>query len=360
MYDIAIIGAGPAGSTLARLIADKYRVLLIDKRRLDKPRQGGLDLKCCGGLLAPDAQAMLSRMGLGLPKNILVSPQLFVVRAIDMAQNLERFYQRFYINMDRAKFDAWLISTIPAAVEKRLGCRLRSFERRGDGLRLTLTGDEGTTTESAAILVGADGAGSIIRKRVFENMPWPKRYFAIQECVKCNGQLPYFCSIFDPQITDYYCWTIPKGKNLLVGAALHPRQGAAAKFELLKRKLTQSGIKLGRTVRREGAFIFRPQSIRQIVTGTDKILLIGEAAGLISPSSAEGFSYAFKSAIALADTLDRGTANLARRFRRALMPVIHKTIGKTFKSKVIYNPLTRRIVMSIGLSSLKIHDKICR
>ena len=35
MFDIAIIGAGPAGSTLARLVADRYRVLLIDKRQLD-------------------------------------------------------------------------------------------------------------------------------------------------------------------------------------------------------------------------------------------------------------------------------------------------------------------------------------
>jgi flavin-dependent dehydrogenase len=35
MYDIAIIGAGPAGSTLARLVAERYRVLLVDKRQLD-------------------------------------------------------------------------------------------------------------------------------------------------------------------------------------------------------------------------------------------------------------------------------------------------------------------------------------
>ncbi len=35
MYDIAIIGAGPAGATLARLVAGRYRVLLVDKRQLD-------------------------------------------------------------------------------------------------------------------------------------------------------------------------------------------------------------------------------------------------------------------------------------------------------------------------------------
>ena len=35
MYDITIIGAGPAGANLARLIGDKYKVLLIDKRDLE-------------------------------------------------------------------------------------------------------------------------------------------------------------------------------------------------------------------------------------------------------------------------------------------------------------------------------------
>ncbi len=35
MFDVAIIGAGPAGATLARLIANQYKVLLVDKRALE-------------------------------------------------------------------------------------------------------------------------------------------------------------------------------------------------------------------------------------------------------------------------------------------------------------------------------------
>ena len=67
MFDLAIIGAGPAGATLARLIGKSYRVLLIDKRSFsDEPGPFSAS-KCCGGLLAPDAQRMLSELGLGLP-----------------------------------------------------------------------------------------------------------------------------------------------------------------------------------------------------------------------------------------------------------------------------------------------------
>ena len=64
-YDIAIIGGGPAGANLARLLDRNYKVLLLDRRDLvdgeDEKRT-----KCCGGLLAPDAQQMLGRMGLAV------------------------------------------------------------------------------------------------------------------------------------------------------------------------------------------------------------------------------------------------------------------------------------------------------
>lgn len=51
MYDVAIVGAGPAGSMLARLIGQRYRVLLIERRPLDGPEKPSLG-KCCGGRLA--------------------------------------------------------------------------------------------------------------------------------------------------------------------------------------------------------------------------------------------------------------------------------------------------------------------
>ncbi len=60
-------------------------------------------------------------MGLGLPQSVLVSPQLFVVRAMDLPSGVERYYQRFYLNMDREKSDRWLLSLVPGNVELGVG-----------------------------------------------------------------------------------------------------------------------------------------------------------------------------------------------------------------------------------------------
>ena len=356
MYDVAIIGAGPAGSTLARLIAGRYKVLLVDKKDLSIKANEGSPGKCCGGLLAPDAQAMLSKMALGLPKSVLVDPQLFVVRAIDVSRKIERYYQRFYINMDRRRFDRWLSSLVPTDVEMRLGWRFKSYQRSKDHFTLRLIKDGQTTEERAKILVGADGASSRVRKLAQPGRPSPRAYVAIQQWVEADHQLPYFSTVFDPEITDYYCWTIPKEDRLIIGAALQPRHQVTEKFELLKIRLKDYGFQFGKAVRKESAFILRPTRPQQISTGTDGIALIGEAGGFISPSSAEGFSYAFKSAIILADVLRETTDGFESRFRRKAKKLRANLLVKNLKSRFIYDPWLRNIVMKTGLQSMQIHN----
>ena len=210
MFDAAIIGAGPAGATLARLIGTRYKVLLIDRRPFgDAPRHLSAR-KCCGGLLAPDAQRMLSELGLGLPKSVLEGPQLFVVKAIDIQRGLERHYQRHYINMDRRAFDSWLLSMVPSGVDTRTGCRLKSYSPEDGSFRLTLRQGDRTCVEKARILIGADGASSAIRSQTAAAPSVPRRYVAIQEWAEAGCSQPYFTSIFDRNISDFYSWTIPK------------------------------------------------------------------------------------------------------------------------------------------------------
>lgn len=355
MYDVAIIGAGPAGSTLARLIGDSYEVLLLDRRNLTDPSYINSSKKCCGGLLAPDAQGMLSKMGLGLPKSVLVDPQLFVVRAIDVQEHIQRYYQRYYINMDRLKFDCWLLSMIPKNVEIRLGCRFKSYESETGGFKIEFAQNNKTYAEHATILVGADGASSTIRKLALPDHPLPKKYFSIQESVEANCQLPYFCAIFDPQISDYYSWTIPKEDHLLIGSALQLRQNTATRFELLKNKLKDYGFQFGKTIAKEGAFLLRPVRTRQISTGAKGIALIGEAAGWISPSSAEGFSYAFKSALILARVLRKTTKDFEKRYYQKTRQLRNNILLKNVKSHFIYNPWLRNVVMRSGYRSMEIY-----
>lgn len=105
-YDAAIIGAGPAGATFARRLAQQspeLKILLLDAQ--DEGHK-----KPCGGLLAPDAQKTLAHFDLVLPKSVLADPQIFAVETMDLRTRRVRYYQRYYLNMDRYAFDRWLVS----------------------------------------------------------------------------------------------------------------------------------------------------------------------------------------------------------------------------------------------------------
>jgi flavin-dependent dehydrogenase len=354
VYDVAVIGAGPAGATLARLIADRWRVLLVDKRPLEPAARQGLPTKCCGGLLAPDAQKMLGVLGLGLPLHVLEEPQVFLVRAIDLRRQAERCYQRHYINVDREAFDCWLASQVPPAVDVRFRCRLVSCEAEGGEFRMSFLQDGRGYSERARVVIGADGAGSSIRRLLVGRRIRPKVYLAIQEWFEAHDPLPYFSAVFDPDITDYYSWTIPKRKALLLGSALLPGQGCRARFDLLKTKLADFGFQLGRPVQRETGLLLRPSGPRHVCTGGNGIGLIGEAAGWISPSSAEGLSYAFRSAIAMAEALREGLEGFLKRYARGTRALARNILLKGLKSRFIHGGWLRGVIMRSGVRSLKV------
>jgi len=358
MYDIAIIGAGPAGATLARLAGKRYRVLLVDRRRFAGGPAEGSGTKCCGGLLAPDAQKMMAALGLGLPREAVVGPQLFTVRTIDLQAGLERYYQRFYINVDREKFDRWLLSMVPGSVEMRLGAVFKSLERNGQGFKITLLQDGKRQEEQVRAIIGADGAFSMVRRIAFPGLPLPEKYIAVQEWFQSERVLPYFTTVFDSSLTNFYCWTIPKEGCLIVGAALAPDNQAAHRFELLKERLGDYGLKLGRRVKREGSFILRPEKLCHINTGSDGVALLGEAAGLISPSSAEGISYALRSAMLCARSLEEGTGGFAGRYSRNTGQMRRNIFIKNLKSPFMYTPALRKMVMKSGLLSMDVQPPI--
>lgn len=352
-YDIIIIGAGPAGATLARLLDKGYKVMLVDKRNLVNGEQNER-LKCCGGLLAPDAQQMLGRLGLAVPTGVLVNPQLFLVRTIDFDNGLERYYQRFYFNMDRKRFDEWLVSLIPSSIELQMECRFDSINKSSEGYTITFTHQGKTYQETARVIVGADGALSGLRKLLFKDKDSFKRYIAIQEWFETDKEIPHYGAIFDSGVTDFYSWTISKGGKLLIGSALNPSAEPREKFDLLKNKLRDYGFRFGSPLKREAAPIIRPRT-SNIITGNDSAALIGEAGGFISPSSAEGFSFAFKSAHALALSLNEGIEGFQARYKKRVQPLVRSIAVKRAKNIVMYNKILRGLVMKSGVLSSEVH-----
>jgi len=336
MYDIIIIGAGPAGTTLARLVSDN-RVLLI----------GESGSKPCGGLLSPDAQKYLAKSGMVLPKDILVDPQIFAVDTIDLRQNIRRKYLRTYLNVNRRKFDEFLLSKVPDNIKKVVG-QATDIKKNSNYYTVKYIENGEEKIAESKYIVGADGGNSFVRRTLFPNVKIT-HYTAIQQHFISSDIKPFYGCFFDREATDCCGWAVCKDGELIFGGAFKPEK-SREKFELMKSDLKKFGVKLENEISTEACVVLRPKSVKEIFCGKDNAFLIGEAAGFISPSSLEGISRAFESAEALAQSFNSNNPN--KEYFKNTRKMRFTMFLKLMKCPFLYNPLLRKIVMKSRISSI--------
>ncbi len=352
-YDIAVIGAGPAGAVFAKEIAQArpdLKIILVDGQSPDSA-------KPCGGLLAPDAQKLLARFDLVLPKSILEDPQIFAVETIDIDQKIVRYYQRHYLNMDRYAFDSWLLSLVPSHVTI---CKGRCSEiENSEGLYSILVKHNDEERQIVAkTVVGADGGGSIVRRTFFKSMR--VQYVAIQQWFENKGQrLPYYSCIFDAKTSDSCSWTIHKGNYVIFGGAFE-KKGCRQAFDTQKSRLEDFlGSSFGEVVKTEACLVSSPRAMKDFCTGKKGVFLLGEAAGFISASSFEGLSSAMLSGKILADAFVAGKTleEIQKIYKKDTRSLRLKLCLKSVKRALLCTPFTRFLIMKSRIQSIDPYTK---
>ncbi len=362
-FDVIIVGGGPAGSTLAARLPKHVKALVIDQRYLLTEERLYEREKSCGGLLDETAQKVVAQLGLSLSRNVMVEPQVFAIRAIDFESQMERYYQRKYVNIDRTQFDADLL--------RRAAARPRVTVWQGATARGICEGPHAVsvkvrkaTGESVTVygryLVGADGAGSMVRSYVEKKGKKHEigRYASIQEWHPMPKPLPYYVATFHEAVTDFYSWVIPEGDQMILGSAIPAGPDVQRRFDQFKVDLASKGFDVSTPLKRRGAIILRPRFWGSVTGGSGRIFLVGEAAGLISPSSCEGISFALRSGAGLAGALSwqaGGVAVSRMRYEKALLPLKMSIALKSLKSPIMYGKTWRALVFKSRALSISMY-----
>ncbi len=336
LYDAVIVGAGTAGCAAAIGLPEGSRAVVVDRRSSPAGR-------CCGGLLTTDTMAAMARMAIELPPSVRVTPEPKAVHALDLDSGREQYYPRDYANIDRTLFDEWLLSLAAERAEIRKGCSFKALVVDGDVATVTLDREGVSESVRARVVIGADGALSAVRRAAFPARRGPEAMLAIQDTIAGSMASDAHEVLFSSRLTSFYGWAIPKGDCVLVGAAFSDHRGARDRFAgIVAEMRSRLGLE-GEATDRSARLLSRPRTRGEICPGARGVLLAGEAAGLVSPSSGEGLSFAFESGFAAGRAV--GHPDPAASYRETFGPLERKLARKLVKARVIFSPFWRKLAL---------------
>ena len=204
--------------------------------------------------------------------------------------------------------------------------------------------------------MGADGANSKIKKElVGKQLHEPKRYISIQEWFPNDKGVNQFVAMFDKEISDFYSWIIPKDDGIIFGSAIEEGKSAQKYHDVQKEKLKKYGYDLSKVTKKEGCHLLRPMSSKDVCLGKGSVALIGEAAGLVSPTSAEGISYAMLSGSELGKAIVEDKENFLTLYEKNAKYLKRNIDSKMRKYPAMYNQTLRKIIFKLGIGSIEVN-----
>jgi geranylgeranyl reductase family protein len=322
-FDVAIVGAGPAGAWAAyRLARAGARVVLIDGSH---PRE-----KPCGGGISARARALLSDDPSGLPlPGVAVRTASFSARSRSAAVPLacDGTGMPALVIASRREFDSALLEASIRAGANHVARRVVSFDRRKGSWAI----ETDTCRLSAAWLIGADGANSLVRRRIVA--PFPREQLSVASGHFVHGRTGNDIDIEFTETPPGYLWSFPRPDHLAVGIC--GQADGTTSSQLLHASAAWICARYG-AAGRLARYSWPIPSLTERALAAERPagerwLLIGDAAGLVDPITREGIFFALRSAELAAESL--GRPNAAEAYARTVHSTLYRELKKAARMK---------------------------
>jgi digeranylgeranylglycerophospholipid reductase len=298
-YDVIVIGAGPAGSTAARIIAEAgFKVLIIEKGHIGRN-------KACGGAIRIQTFEKLN-----LKLEDFVEREISGIRMYSPSGSvIEHDHGKTTgITVYRDKFDFHLLNlAINSGAEVLTDTLAKDVSIMGDSAEIIVEKNNILQKKSCKLIVAADGVFSNISKKVglsnydrnlmgvCSQFEMEMKESDIEELIGDKIEL-YFGDTIAP---GGYGWIFPKknGVTVGVGMPLPRRKNKMSDYLnafIEKHPEVSYKLKGAKVIGKNGGVVPLKGVIGK--TYSDNLLVVGDAAGHVSPLTAEGIYYSMISA----------------------------------------------------------------
>lgn len=300
MYDLIVVGAGPAGSSAARAAARAgLDVLILEKEAF--PRY-----KPCGGALSDRA---ISCLDFPLPKD--VCERTINSARVHFRGKVVEGHKGYRLStlVTRSKFDQFLLQKAQEAGSNLATQRVQNYKEKEDHVEVL------TETEEyrSRFLVISSGCQSCLKDSIQERATRDQYYVSIvteieedEEKIeeRLHGSLDFY---FDAVETGYG-WIFPHRGYYSVGIG-----GQASREKNLRGTMQNFLRKTGfrGEYRLHGHKV--PMGGVSWRVASTRVLLAGDSAGFVDPLTGEGMYYALRSGqVAAQAILDQDTADISK------------------------------------------------
>lgn len=298
MHDVIIVGAGPAGCTAAKILAEKgLRVLLVERYKLPRYKS------CSGVLIQKTIDLVQKYFGQDIPLSATCTPteNRGMVFTTDMGRELR--FEQGGLNIWRSSFDNWLAEQAAASgAEVRDGTSAISCDERDGSISVALCSDS-SYTEQARYLLDCEGVTSVLKRKLLGNS---KDFITtFQTFNKGTIQLDphYFYAYLQPELSEYDAWFNVKDEMLVLGVSVRD----TGRIEHFYRRFIaymeeHHGLQIEQQVKAERWLMPHILPGCDITYGQGRVLFAGEAAGFLNPMG-EGISAGMESGYCAAQAI---------------------------------------------------------